>query len=59
MSILIKGMNIPESGCVTIRIVSNGDVYNAYAALDIPIATAEEIVHEEIKRERKIMGKKL
>lgn len=48
---------MPTSGAVTIRIVANGDVIPAYSILNIPVATAEEIVHEELKRERKITSK--
>lgn len=57
MSILIKGINMPTSGAVTIRIIANGDVIPAYSISNIPVAIAEEIVHEELKRERKITGK--
>ena len=48
---------MPTSGAVTIRIVANGDVIPAYSISNIPIATAEEIMHEEIKREKKITSK--
>lgn len=58
MSILIKGINMPTSGAVTIRIVANGDVIPAYSISNIPVATAEEIAHEELKKnDRKVICK--
>ncbi len=43
MSILIKGMDLPESGAITIRINRIGEVIPAYSIFGIPVAEAIEI----------------
>ena len=49
---------MPTSGAVTIKIVANGDVIPAYSISNIPVAIAEEIIHEELKKDdRKVICK--